>query len=162
MKINVSVSGAIVIAGLVALAVGERYFTTKHWSLNNILGVCFILQGISMFSIGSFKIAAALLVGLFFYDVFWVFGTPVMVTVAKKVSGEERNTNVTMPPPSPQFLTSLRRSSHKKTARRPHQAALSPVPYPQRQRQGEIKLREYWMPTRNLQYFSSCVCTEPH
>ena len=40
-----------------------------------------------MFSIGSFKIAAILLVGLFFYDVFWVFGTPVMVTVAKKLDG---------------------------------------------------------------------------
>jgi len=87
MKFTLSVSGAIVVAGLVALAVGERYFNTKHWTLNNVLGICFILQGISMFSIGSFKIAAALLVGLFFYDVFWVFGTPVMVTVAKKLDG---------------------------------------------------------------------------
>lgn len=34
-------------------------------------------------NLGSFKIAATLLSGLFFYDIFWVFGTDVMVTVAK-------------------------------------------------------------------------------
>ena len=28
---------------------------------------------------------AVLLSGLFFYDIFWVFGTPVMVTVAKSL-----------------------------------------------------------------------------
>ena len=28
---------------------------------------------------------ALLLCGLFFYDIFWVFGTPVMVTVAKSL-----------------------------------------------------------------------------
>lgn len=28
---------------------------------------------------------ALLLSGLFFYDIFWVFGTPVMVTVAKSL-----------------------------------------------------------------------------
>ena len=33
------------------------------------------------------KIAATLLCLLFFYDIFWVFGTPVMVTVAKKLDG---------------------------------------------------------------------------
>jgi len=76
-----------IISALLALFVGHQYFTSKHWTLNNILGICFILQGISMFSIGSFKIAAILLIGLFFYDVFWVFGTPVMVTVAKKLDG---------------------------------------------------------------------------
>ena len=32
----------------------------------------------------SFKIGAILLWGLFFYDIFWVYGTDVMVTVAKK------------------------------------------------------------------------------
>jgi minor histocompatibility antigen H13 len=28
-----------------------------------------------------------MLVGLFFYDIFWVFGTDVMVTVAKSFDG---------------------------------------------------------------------------
>ena len=36
-----------------------------------------------MLSLPNYKTGAMLLGGLFFYDVFWVFGTDVMVTVAK-------------------------------------------------------------------------------
>ena len=63
------------------------YFSTKLWYLNNILGVAFCLQGIERFSLGTYKIGAILLIGLFFYDIFWVFGTDVMVTVAKNLDG---------------------------------------------------------------------------
>mmetsp|Transcript_28077 Transcript_28077/g.68370 ORF Transcript_28077/g.68370 Transcript_28077/m.68370 type:complete len:384 (-) Transcript_28077:3-1154(-) len=63
------------------------YFQAKHWTLNNIIGICFCLQGIQNFSLGTYKIGAILLVGLFFYDIFWVFGTDVMVTVAKNIDG---------------------------------------------------------------------------
>jgi minor histocompatibility antigen H13 len=52
-----------------------------------MLGISFCLQGIERFSLGTYKIGAILLVGLFFYDIFWVFGTDVMVTVAKKLDG---------------------------------------------------------------------------
>ncbi|KAG9454567.1 hypothetical protein H6P81_007471 [Aristolochia fimbriata] len=41
------------------------------------------LQGIEMLSLGSFKTGAILLLGLFIYDIFCVFFTPVMVSVAK-------------------------------------------------------------------------------
>ncbi|KAI3807909.1 hypothetical protein L1987_23846 [Smallanthus sonchifolius] len=41
------------------------------------------LSGIEMLSLGSFTTGAILLAGLFFYDIFWVFFTPVMVSVAK-------------------------------------------------------------------------------
>jgi minor histocompatibility antigen H13 len=41
------------------------------------------INAIELLNLGSFKIAATLLCGLFFYDIFWVFGTDVMVTVAK-------------------------------------------------------------------------------
>lgn len=51
------------------------YFKYKHWAMNNVLGICFCLQGIERFSLGTYKIGAILLVGLFFYDIFWVFGT---------------------------------------------------------------------------------------
>ena len=54
---------------------------------NNFLGICFCFQGIEKLSLGSYKIAAILLVGLFFCDIFWVFGTDVMVTVAKSLDG---------------------------------------------------------------------------
>lgn len=63
------------------------YFRTKHYMMNNIFGICFCIQSIERISIGSYKIGAMLLVGLFFYDIFWVFGTDVMVTVAKSFDG---------------------------------------------------------------------------
>jgi len=55
--------------------------------MNNVLGISFCLKGIERFSLGTYKIGAILLVGLFFYDIFWVFGTDVMVTVAKSLDG---------------------------------------------------------------------------
>jgi len=79
-------------AGLMAflLSVGVIYayfFQGKHWTLNNVLGIAFCIQGIERFSLGTYKIGAILLTGLFFYDIFWVFGTDVMVTVAKGLEG---------------------------------------------------------------------------
>ncbi|KAK3205330.1 hypothetical protein Dsin_019376 [Dipteronia sinensis] len=59
------------------------YASQKHWLANNILGLAFCIQGIEMLSLGSFKTGAILLAGLFVYDIFWVFFTPVMVSVAK-------------------------------------------------------------------------------
>eukprot|EP00574_Skeletonema_japonicum_P001910 CAMPEP_0201740638 /NCGR_PEP_ID=MMETSP0593-20130828/46407_1 /ASSEMBLY_ACC=CAM_ASM_000672 /TAXON_ID=267983 /ORGANISM="Skeletonema japonicum, Strain CCMP2506" /LENGTH=399 /DNA_ID=CAMNT_0048234959 /DNA_START=37 /DNA_END=1236 /DNA_ORIENTATION=+ len=69
------------------IAFNVAYFQSKHWTMNNVLGICFCLQGIERFSLGTYKIGAILLVGLFFYDIFWVFGTDVMVTVAKSLDG---------------------------------------------------------------------------
>ena len=63
------------------------YFQTKHFLLNNVLGISFCIQSIERISLGSYKIGAIALVGLFFYDIFWVFGTDVMVTVAKSFDG---------------------------------------------------------------------------
>ncbi|PKA59882.1 Signal peptide peptidase 2 [Apostasia shenzhenica] len=59
------------------------YASQKHWLANNVLGISFCIQGIEMLSLGSFKTGAILLAGLFVYDIFWVFFTPVMVSVAK-------------------------------------------------------------------------------
>lgn len=59
------------------------YALTKKWWLNNILGCAFSIQGIEMLALGSYAIGCILLAGLFVYDVFWVFGTEVMVSVAK-------------------------------------------------------------------------------
>ena len=77
---------------LVAAPTVAIYWRTKFWLLNNLLGTAFALQGIGAMSLGSFTVSATLLVGLFFYDVFWVFGTDkllvgesVMVTVAKNL-----------------------------------------------------------------------------
>mmetsp|Transcript_14338 Transcript_14338/g.42804 ORF Transcript_14338/g.42804 Transcript_14338/m.42804 type:complete len:421 (-) Transcript_14338:48-1310(-) len=69
-----------------ALVLGA-YWATKHWALNNLVACCLCVSGMEIVSIGSFKNAAIMLCGLFVYDVWWVFGTDVMVTVAKGVDG---------------------------------------------------------------------------
>ena len=86
--LSASFVAADVVALMGGLATIALYLTQgKPWFLNNVLGICFCLQGISRFSLGTYKIGAILLVGLFFYDIFWVFGTEVMVTVAKNLDG---------------------------------------------------------------------------
>lgn len=59
------------------------YLGWRHWLANNVLGIAFSVQGIEHLSLGSVGVGVILLVGLFFYDIFWVFFTPVMVSVAK-------------------------------------------------------------------------------
>mmetsp|Transcript_32005 Transcript_32005/g.90833 ORF Transcript_32005/g.90833 Transcript_32005/m.90833 type:complete len:374 (+) Transcript_32005:157-1278(+) len=59
------------------------YCLQKHWYANNALGLAFSIQGIEHLSLGSVQVGGIMLVGLFVYDIFWVFCTPVMVTVAK-------------------------------------------------------------------------------
>lgn len=59
------------------------YYRHKHWFANNVLGLAFSLQGIEHLSLGAVQNGVILLCGLFFYDIFWVFATPVMVAVAR-------------------------------------------------------------------------------
>jgi len=59
------------------------YISTKNWLANNLIGLSFSVQGVSIISLGSYQVGCILLGGLFIYDIFWVFGTDVMVTVAK-------------------------------------------------------------------------------
>jgi len=75
------------VAFLLSAGVTGLYLYKKHWTMNNILGICFCIKGVEKFSLGTYKIGAILLIGLFFYDIFWVFGTEVMVTVAKSIDG---------------------------------------------------------------------------
>jgi minor histocompatibility antigen H13 len=72
-----------IFALVLGTGIGAWYVLTKHWIANNVLGLAFSIQGISLLSLGSFQIGCILLSGLFLYDIFWVFGTDVMVTVAK-------------------------------------------------------------------------------
>ncbi|PSC74237.1 Signal peptide peptidase 2 isoform A [Micractinium conductrix] len=71
------------LAALPASAFCLWYYRRKHWFANNVLGLAFSLQGIEHLSLGAVQNGVILLCGLFFYDIFWVFGTPVMVSVAK-------------------------------------------------------------------------------
>ncbi|KAI8912931.1 peptidase A22B, signal peptide peptidase, partial [Powellomyces hirtus] len=68
---------------VVSLSIAGLYAMSKHWVLSNIYGEAFSVSAIQLLKLDSFKTGIALLAFLFFYDIFWVFGTDVMVTVAK-------------------------------------------------------------------------------
>lgn len=63
--------------------IGVWYLLQKHWVANNLLGLAFAVNGIELLNLNSVQTGALLLCGLFVYDIFWVFGTNVMVTVAR-------------------------------------------------------------------------------
>ncbi|XP_078411040.1 minor histocompatibility antigen H13 isoform X2 [Cetorhinus maximus] len=63
--------------------VGVWYLLKKHWIANNLFGLAFALNGVELLHLNNVSTGCILLGGLFIYDVFWVFGTNVMVTVAK-------------------------------------------------------------------------------
>lgn len=37
------------------------YYKTRSWAMNNVLGICFCIQGVERFSLGTYKIGAILL-----------------------------------------------------------------------------------------------------
>ena len=55
----------------VSSAVGVAYLFTKHWLTCNFFGLTLAINAVELLNLGSFKIASTLLVGLFFYDIFW-------------------------------------------------------------------------------------------
>ena len=79
----VSFDVAEIVTGVAAIFFCKWYYETKHFLANNTLGLSFALQGIEMLTLDSIQVGCILLIGLFFYDIFWVFFTPVMVSVAK-------------------------------------------------------------------------------
>jgi minor histocompatibility antigen H13 len=63
------------------------YVWCKYWLYNNVLAFLFCLNALQTLFIGNFKNGFMLLILLFFYDIFFVFGTDVMLTVAKGIEG---------------------------------------------------------------------------
>ena len=70
-----------VLAG--ASAVGVAYMIWRHWILTNVLGLSLAFHTLRLLQLDQFATGFIVLVGLFLYDIFWVFGTDVMVTVAR-------------------------------------------------------------------------------
>ncbi|KAH8273668.1 hypothetical protein KR018_007992 [Drosophila ironensis] len=81
--INYRFSTHDVVCLAISLAIGVWYLLKKHWIANNLFGLSFAINGVEMLHLNNFVTGVILLSGLFFYDIFWVFGTNVMVTVAK-------------------------------------------------------------------------------
>lgn len=71
------------VALLMSALMGVWYFIKKHWIANNIFGLAFSLNAVELLHLNKVSTGCILLIGLFVYDIFWVFGTSVMVSVAK-------------------------------------------------------------------------------
>eukprot|EP00736_Rhodelphis_marinus_P002060 Rmarinus@m.28336 len=80
---------AVSIVDLICLSIsggtGILYLVHRHYIANNVIAASMCLTALEIMTLSSYKVACILLCGLFVYDVFWVFGTVVMVTVAKGI-----------------------------------------------------------------------------
>lgn len=75
-----------ILSGIFALcAVGYFAFVTKPWWLTNFLGFSFCYGALQFMSPSTFWTGTLILGSLFFYDIYFVFFTPLMVTVATKL-----------------------------------------------------------------------------
>ena len=66
------------------------------WITLNILGACLCIMIVSVMKLNSIKIATILLVGIFFYDIFFVFITPFLtggISVMLQVASGSENPN---------------------------------------------------------------------
>lgn len=84
---DISISKFDLLCLVCSIACALFYVYTKHWTTNNFLGIIFTLFALENMLLGSFQVGVLMLFGLFFYDIFWVFGTDVMETVAKSIDG---------------------------------------------------------------------------
>ncbi|KAM0753172.1 hypothetical protein T439DRAFT_323805 [Meredithblackwellia eburnea MCA 4105] len=70
---------ALSLASLLAVAQHMR----PHWTLANLVALSLAFNAVSLLRLDSFWTGSALLAGLFLYDIWWVFGTNVMESVAR-------------------------------------------------------------------------------
>ncbi|XP_041985093.1 minor histocompatibility antigen H13 [Aricia agestis] len=81
--VNYKFTSYDVICLIISLIMGAWYLLKKHWIANNLFGIAFAINGVELLHLNNVVTGCILLCGLFLYDIFWVFGTNVMVTVAK-------------------------------------------------------------------------------
>ncbi|KAJ5860133.1 Peptidase A22B signal peptide peptidase [Penicillium soppii] len=75
-----------ILSGIFALSTVAYFaFVAKPWWLTNFLGFCFCYGTLQFMSPSTFWTGTLILGSLFFYDIYFVFFTPLMVTVATKL-----------------------------------------------------------------------------
>lgn len=79
------VSPLDIICFIISLVMVVIYRISKSWILNNMIAIVFCIHAMQFIFLGNFQTGSLLLSLLFFYDIFFVFGTDVMVTVAKNI-----------------------------------------------------------------------------
>lgn len=74
-------------SGLILAVLAILYFNLidKPWWLTNVLGLSFAYSALQLMSPTTFWTGTMILSSLFVYDIYFVFFTPLMVTVAKKL-----------------------------------------------------------------------------
>ena len=91
----------VTLAGLAAGAAGAAaaawWCATSHWLASNLLGLAFCVAGLASMNAGSVKNSTLMLVGLFVYDIFMVFGTGYLLGSHKVSIMEEVATRVEGP-----------------------------------------------------------------
>ena len=80
--VNYKFSSHDIVSLICCSVFGAWYLWKKHWIANNLFGIAFAVSGVEMLHLNNIVTGCILLCGLFVYDIFWVFGTNVMVTVA--------------------------------------------------------------------------------
>ncbi|XDG07792.1 hypothetical protein ABKA04_007407 [Annulohypoxylon sp. FPYF3050] len=74
-----------ILGAVLAVIANIVYYKTESTLLSNIMGYAFSYVGIMIMSPTTFATGTAVLFGLFFYDIYMVFFTPYMVTVATEL-----------------------------------------------------------------------------
>ncbi|GME79954.1 unnamed protein product [Ambrosiozyma monospora] len=72
-------------SGAVMTAAFHFFNGSENWILNNTLGSCAVIYGMSNLTTPNFTPAVVLLVLFFVYDIYFVFGSEVMIKVATTV-----------------------------------------------------------------------------
>lgn len=78
---------ANIVTGLICVGTGMISYMTGNWIANDVLAFAIGVTALESVPVGSFATSFVLLIGLFFYDIFWVFGSDVMLTVATGIDG---------------------------------------------------------------------------
>lgn len=86
--LNLYISSVDIISVIIGGALSYLYYATQdspNWIFSNFVAWCFAFEGITKFHVSSFKVGAIILIGLFIYDIYFVFKTDIMVSVATSI-----------------------------------------------------------------------------
>ncbi|SGZ57387.1 CIC11C00000005955 [Sungouiella intermedia] len=73
-----------------------------NWIVNNVIASVFAISGCMFTRVGSFKVGTLMLLALFAYDVYFVFGSTLMVSVA---TGIDLPVKIVVPTCPPEFFS---------------------------------------------------------
>ncbi|GET90360.1 signal peptide peptidase, putative [Leishmania tarentolae] len=76
-----------ILTGLICVGTGCASFFSQSWIASNILAFSVAVTALEQVPVNGFTTSFTLLIGLFFYDIFWVFGSDVMLVVATGIDG---------------------------------------------------------------------------